>query len=366
MLPLVALLVTTFIIPAAQEPERFEIQKLTDGVYASIRREPVGLGVDANNVFIVDDDGIVVVDTNFGATSTRQVIAALKKISAKPVKYVVNTHWHDDHVLGNQAYRDAYPGVQFVAHEATREYLPGRGAAARKAQVQNLPGFAGALRDAIAQKKNLAGASITDDEQAGYSSDLRMIEAYLGDAPTFDVILPAITVKDPLALKLGGRTIEIMQIGRGHTAGDIVVHLPAEGIVVTGDLVVFPVPFVGGDQSHVTEWTATLRKLVDLKPKIIVPGHGPVMRDTTYVERMAELFAAVTERVKAAIGTGATIQEARKSVNLDDFRDKFAGDSQLKRFLFANYVTGPAVTSAYRALKQQPVASRGPRPATLR
>ena len=176
MLPLVGLLVTTLIIPALQEPERFEIQKLTDGVYASIRREPVGLGVDANNVFIVDDDGIVVVDTNFGATSTRQVIAALKKISPKPVKYVVNTHWHDDHVLGNQAYRDAYPGVQFVAHEATREYLPGRGAAARKAQIQNLPGFAGALRDALAQKKNLAGASITDDEQAGYSSDLRMIE----------------------------------------------------------------------------------------------------------------------------------------------------------------------------------------------
>ena len=331
---------------------QFEIQKLADGVYASIRKEPIGLGVDANNVFIVDDAGVVVVDTNFGPTSTRQMIAALKKITPKPVRYVVNTHWHDDHVLGNQAYRDAFPGVQFIAHEATKEYLPGRGAAARKTQVENLPGSAASLREALAKKQNLAGAAITDDEQAGYTSDLRLIEAYLKEAPSFDVVLPTVAVTDSLTLKSGKRTVEIMQLGRGHTAGDIVVHLPVEDILITGDLVVFPIPLVGGDQSHVMDWAATLKKLIATKPKIVVPGHGPVMRDTAYLEQMAELFSSVTERVKAAIAKGETLQEARKTVNLDDFRDKFAGDSQLKRFLFANYVVGPSITSAYRALKQ--------------
>jgi cyclase len=333
-------------------PVTFEIQQLTEGVYASIRKEPAGLGVDANNVFIIDEDGVLVVDTNFGASSTRQVIEALKKITPKPVKYVVNTHWHDDHVLGNQAYRDAYPGVQVIAHEATKEYLPGRGAAARKAQVENLPGFAAALRDALAQKKNLAGGALTEEESAGFSSDLKLIESYLKDAPSFEVVLPALTVSMPLTLKRGDRTIEILQLGRGHTAGDLVVHLPRERIVVAGDLVVHPIPLVGGDQSHVTEWSATLVKLIDLKPTMIVPGHGPVMRDTGYVQQMADLFDAVTGRVKASIAKGETLQQARQSVNLEDFRDRFAGQSQLKRFLFANYVTGPAVTSAYRALKQ--------------
>ena len=334
------------------QPATFEIQKLAEGVYASIRKEPVGLGVDANNVFIVDEEGVLVVDTNFGASSTRQVIEALKNITPKPVKYVVNTHWHDDHMLGNQAYRDAYPGVQFIAHEATKEYLPGRGATARKAQVENLPQFAAALRDALSQKKNLAGGMLTEEESAGFSSDLKMIESYLKDAPSFDVVLPTTTVSTPLILKRGDRTIEILQLGRGHTAGDIVVHLPREGVVVAGDLVVHPIPLVGGDQSHVTEWSATLQKLIELKPKTIVPGHGPVMRDTAYVQQMADLFKAVTERVQASIAKGETLQQARQSVNLDDFRDRFAGQSQLKRFLFANYVTGPAVTSAYRALKQ--------------
>ena len=348
---LVAILALSSSGAAQDRGASFEIQKLAEGVFASIRKEPVGLGVDANNVFVVSDDGVLVVDTNFGASSTRQVITALRTLTSKPVKYVVNTHWHDDHVLGNQAYRDAYPGVQFVAHEATRDYLPGRGAAARKSQVENLPGFAAAVRDALSQKKNLTGAAITDDEVAGYNSDLKMIESYLKNAPSFNVVLPTVTVKEPITLKLGARRIEISQIGRGHTAGDIIVSLPDDRIVVAGDLVVFPIPLVGGDQSHVTEWAATLEKLIAMNPAVIVPGHGPVMRDTSYAKQMADLFTAVTDRVRASITKGETLQQARQSVNLDDFREKFAGNSQLKRFLFANYVTGPAVTSAYRAIR---------------
>src|SRR5688572_30746752 len=83
---------------AAQPPApQFEFQKLADGVYASIRTEAVGLGVDANNLFIIDDDGVVVVDTNFGQSSTRQVLASLRTLTDKPVKVVINTHPHDDH-----------------------------------------------------------------------------------------------------------------------------------------------------------------------------------------------------------------------------------------------------------------------------
>ena len=329
----------------------FEIQKLADGVYASVRTEPAGLGVDANNLFIIDDEGVVVVDTNFGATSTREVIAALKTITTKSVTRVVNTHWHDDHVLGNQAYRDAYPGVQFIAHAATKEYLPTKGAAARKAQVESLPGFAASLRQSIAEKKNLRGGAITGEELAGFTSDLRMIDAYLKDAPSFDVVLPTIAVTEPLTMKRGQRTIEILPLGRGHTAGDIVLHLPQDGIVATGDLVVAPIPLVGGDQSHVTEWSATLEKIVALRPRIIVPGHGPVIRDMNYVNQMSQLFADITQRTKYAVARGETLDQARKSIDLTDWKTRFAGESSLKMFLFDNYVTGPAITSAYRAIK---------------
>jgi cyclase len=332
--------------------EPFEFQKLADGVYASIRGEPVGLGVDANNLFVIDDDGVVVVDTNFGPSSTRQVLASLRKITDKPVRYVINTHPHDDHVLGNSVYREAFPNVEFIGHAFLKDYLPGRGATNRKNQVANLPGFADALKGTLAKGTNLAGQPVTDEERAGYQSDLRMIEAYLKDAPAFVDVLPTIAVTEKHVLKRGSRTIEILHLGRGHTAGDLVVHLPQEGIVATGDLVVYPIPLVGGDQSYVAEWSGTLEKVISLEPKVIVPGHGPVMRDTTYLRSLADLFSSITKQVKTAADAGQSLDQVRKSVNLDQFLQKFAGDSQLKRFLFANYVTGPAVASAFRAARR--------------
>ena len=342
---LIGMVVAAVLSPiAAQAPAPpFELQKLADGVFASIRTEPIGLGVDANNLFIIDDDGVVVVDTNFGPSSTRQCSRHCERSptsqwrsSSIPIRMTTTC-------LENQVYRDAFPEAEFIAHPFVKEYLPGRGATNRKSQVQNLPGFATALKGALSKGTNLTGAPITAEERSGYESDLRMIDAYLKDSPSFSDVLPTGTVDSKLTLTRRQRSIDILHLGCGHTAADLVVHLPQQGIVATGDLVVFPIPLVGGDQSFVSEWSGTLEKLIALKPTIIVPGHGPVMRDTSYVRMVADLFASVTLQVGSAATAGQPLEEVRKTVNLSEFRQRFAGDSQLKRFLFGNYVTGPAV-----------------------
>jgi glyoxylase-like metal-dependent hydrolase (beta-lactamase superfamily II) len=136
-------------------------------------------------------------------------------------------------------------------------------------------------------------------------------------------------------------------LGRAHTAADLVVHLPKENIAVTGDLVVWPVPLIGST-SYPAEYGATLEKLLALRPAVIVPGHGPVMRDDTYVKLMVRLLTSIKQQVAAAVGRGETLEQTRKSVNLTEFRQAFAGDSKLKSFVFANYVTVPAVAAAFR------------------
>jgi glyoxylase-like metal-dependent hydrolase (beta-lactamase superfamily II) len=112
--------------------KNFKVEKLAEGVYAVIRQDAVGFMVDANNVFIVNDNDVVVVDANGAPGITREVIAALRKITRNPVRYVINTHWHDDHIRGNKVYRDAFPGVEFIGQATMREYLPGQGATNRK------------------------------------------------------------------------------------------------------------------------------------------------------------------------------------------------------------------------------------------
>jgi len=328
----------------------FEVQKLADGVYAIVRSDPPGLMCDGNSLLIVNDDDVVVVDA---PESTKQVVAALKKITNKPVRFVINTHWHDDHITGNDVWRKAYPGVEFVAHSASLDYLPTSGAENRRNMLKDAPDGVEMLRDLLAKGKSLSGGAISEEERASYRSDIELVGQYLALVPGTDYQLPTIAVSESLTLRRGSRTIEIRSLGRGHTAGDLVVWLPKERIVASGDLVIHPIPLVGSEQSYVGNWSATLGKLKALHPAIIVPGHGPVLRDDAYVTLMATLFDSIERQVGAAAAQGKTLDETRALVNLDDFKRQFAGDSQLKQVLFSFYVKGPAVAAAYReAVKQ--------------
>lgn len=332
-----------------QDPARnFEVQKLAEGVYAVIRKDPPGLMLDANNVFIINDDDVVVVDANGAPSTTREVLAALRKLTSKPVTYVINTHWHDDHIIGDPVYREAFPAVEFIAHANTRSYLPSQGVINRKTFLAGAPGAVEMLKGLLTKNKSLTGGDLTNEERDSYTSDIRLAELVLAEAPEAQVTLPTITFEDRLTLYRGTRVIEILHLGGGHTSGDIVVNLPKESIAMTGDLVVWPVPFVGSDQSHIGDWSQTLAKLRALKPATIVPGHGPVLHDDSYITLLASLFASVREQTDAAVGKGETLEQARKSVRLADFRKQFAGDSPVRKVLFDNYVTGPAIAAAFR------------------
>jgi len=325
----------------------FEVQKLAGGVYAVIRKDLPGFMVDANNVFIINDDDVIVVDANGAPSITKEVLAALRKLTSRPVKYVINTHWHDDHIRGNQVYRDAFPGVEFIGRTTMREYLPGQGAINRKNFLEGAPRFLEDLRGLLVKNKSLGGWDLTNEERASYQSDIRLAGFVLSEGATAETILPTITLEDRLTLYRGSRVIDIRHLGSGHTAGDIVVHLPKEGIMITGDLVVWPVPLVGNPQSHPGEWASTLDKLRALHPSVIVPGHGPVLRDDSYLKTLAEMFASIAQQTQAAVARGETLEQARKSVNLGDFRKQIAGDSPVRKALFAMYVAGPAVGAAY-------------------
>lgn len=327
----------------------FEMVKLAEGVYVARRTEPPGLTVNANSVFIINDQDVVVVDSTLTPGTAREELAALRKLTDKPVRYVINTHWHDDHVMGNVVYRDAFPGADFIAHENTREYLPTTGLKNRQMAMSpgGYPGFINALRQRLEKNESVFGGPLDEEERAALASDIKIAERYMAENPTATVVLPTVTLRERLTLYRGARRIDILYLGRGHTSGDIVVHLPAEGIVVAGDLVIHPVPYVGNPQSHPGEWGETLEKLLALKHTMIVPGHGPVLRDDSYVQLMSRLFISMKQQVAAAAARGETLEQARKSVNLDEFRKQFAGDSRVRRDIFDSYVLGAGLAAAY-------------------
>src|SRR5215203_4879863 len=177
-----------------QRRENFDVQRLESGVYALIRREPASVWFNPNNVFIIGKKDVIVVDANISSEYAREVLGALRKLTDKPVKYVVNTHWHEDHIIGNRVYRDAFPGVQFVGHRRTLTDLPTIGEGNRKGSLQNGRGFIGLLEGKLEKGENLAGQKLTEEERLGYTSDINLVSMYLAESKNFEIILPTVLV----------------------------------------------------------------------------------------------------------------------------------------------------------------------------
>ncbi|MDQ3798430.1 MAG: MBL fold metallo-hydrolase [Acidobacteriota bacterium] len=331
----------------AQE-KRFEITKLAAGVYAVIRKDSPGLGSNANNVFIINDKDVVVIDTNISPSYTREVLVELRKLTKKPVRYVINTHWHDDHINGNQVYRQAFPDVEFIGHADIQDYMTEKGLENRRQTLNGLPGFITYLRGLLQKGKSSGGRVLSSEEMQGLANDVGLAERFLKESPALQTILPSITVTQGLTLKRGNRVLEILHLGRGHTSGDLIVHLPQEKIVVTGDLVVYPVPYVGSDQSYIGDWSATLDKIIALKPAAIVPGHGPVLRDDSYLKLISRMFASVEQQTEAAIARGENLEQAQKSVNIEEFQQQITGESFYRKTIFRSYVAPTSVAAVFR------------------
>jgi cyclase len=324
----------------------YELVPLASGVYAAVRRVSAG-SVDSNSLIIINDADVVVVDTGLYRADARRLLADIRRLTNKPVRDVINTHSHDDHVAGNEVFLDAFPGVEFLSHAAARDEI-----AHHKSREET----AGAYRTEIANlQKRLDGGMDSDGKPftPGRREHVTLtktnLEFWIADMSGARDVLPTLTVEDSLVLHRGARTIEIKYFGKGHTAGDLVVYLPNERIVATGDLVVHPVPF--GFSPALREWPATLRRLEALEAAIIVPGHGEIQRDWRYVDRQIALFESTWEQVKKAVDAGADLEAARRAVNRSALSQAFGATSPEMRDELDYLFLDPAIDAAFEALR---------------
>jgi glyoxylase-like metal-dependent hydrolase (beta-lactamase superfamily II) len=328
----------------------FTVDSIAPGVFAFVRREPVGYGMQSNSLLIIGDREAAVVDAQMNLTDTHEVIAAIRRLTPKPVRYVVNTHCHDDHVTGNVEYSKAFPGVDFVATRAMADELNGicaRNRASFRATGANTVSF---LKDLVSKGQSLVGGPMDAEERTGLLSYARLIEQFVAEAEE-KVVPPTLTFDGKLTLDLGGRSIDVLQLGRGHSAGDLVVHDATSGVVAAGDLVIWPVPFAG-TTSFPGDYARTLDAMLSLRPRAILPGHGPVLRDTRYVHDIGRMLKSIRDQVAQSIAKGDSLAQTRAAVDLTEFRRLFGGDSKLRQGLFDQYVKSSAITAEFNAQRK--------------
>ena len=329
---------------------------LAEGVHAVLRTEPLSLAVNANSLVVVGDEGVLVVDAQFTRQATQETIAAIRRLTPKPVRWVVNTHWHDDHVAGNQVYRDSFPDVEFVLHADTRADLRTLGAPNRTGTRDAAPGLVEKFDRQLAAGLGVDSTPASALERESVASAIRIMRQYLAELPAFRETVDGPTVRDRLTLGRGPNRVEVRWFGRANTRGDLVVHLPEHGIVATGDVVVAPVPF--GFGSYPAEWVPVLDSIAALRPRVLVPGHGPVMRDLSYLQRVRAMLVDVAAQAASAATRGDSLRAAVRAVALDEHRRALAGDEKWMNYLFASFFLRPAATAAFQQAAARPGAGR--------
>jgi glyoxylase-like metal-dependent hydrolase (beta-lactamase superfamily II) len=329
------------------------LHPLGSQVYAAIRTEPEGLAVNANSLFIVNESDVVVVDAQFTRAATLENIAALRRITDKPVSHVLTTHWHDDHVAGNQVYQDSFPGVQFLATPATRADIVAMGRPNREGQVRYGPAALERYQRLLDMGLGIDSTPVSPLEHVSVSSAIALFSKYVEENPDFREVLPDTLNGPGMALVRGSRTIELHWFGRGNTRGDLVAWLPSERIMATGDLLVAPVPF--GFNSYPSEWIAVLDSIAARNPAVLVPGHGPVMRDLMFLNTVRQMLTAARDETRHAVREGLDADATRAAVTLDDWRARVAGDDKWLVTLFNQFFLQPVVARLYEEATNGPL-----------
>lgn len=331
---------------AGQSPFSFETVKVADGIFAFVE-SPGHAIVSGNSTLIVGEDAALVVDTGHHPALTRRMIAEVRRLTSKPVRYVVNTHWHNDHVAGNSVYAGAFPDARFIAQSFTAKSLAGIIRPYMGAQCEAfLRSQTAPLRESLASGHGSDGKPLAEARKRRLEEVLAEADAGIEECRAFRFRGSDLAFHDRLDVELGHRTVEVRWLGRANTAGDAIVYVPDAKVLATGDIVVHAFPFA--TQSYISEWASVLRRIEAMDVAAIVPGHGPVMHDMSYVDEIAALMESITSQVRAAYRPGMTEDEVRAKVDLEAFRARIAGDDPSRNANFDAQVRGSAVARAYQ------------------
>ena len=294
----------------------FDIKPVADGVYAAIAKP--AYKINCNAAIILFDDAVLVVDTHSKPSAARALIEQIKKLTDKPVRYVVNTHFHWDHYQGNQAYPSSWPaGVEIISSEATRANIEQRGIPRVKHEIVTMP------QEIEKLKSDLDKASDVGQKEQ-LRANLLQAEAYLAELKSMQVTLPSVTFDHSLILHRPSKTVEVLWLGNAHTNGDVFVYLPREKVLVTGDALHGWTPYMG--DSYPFDWIQTLDAAEKLDFDQVIGGHGNVMRGKERFDLWKHYFRDLLDEAAQAYARGASLEDAEKGVSktlIAKYSDKF-------------------------------------------
>ncbi len=234
---------------------------------------------DPNTGVIIGTDAVMVIDTQATPIMAKDVIRRIRKVTDKPIKYVVLTHYHAVRVLG----ASAYGAEHVIASQDTYDLIVERGAQDYKSEFERFP------------------------------------RLFHGGHTIPGLTWPTLTFKGEMTLWLGKLEVKLMQLGRGHTKGDTVVWLPGDRVLFSGDLVEYAATPYTGD-AYLTDWPATLDRIAALKPRALVPGRGDALTTPARVRAGIAGTRAFVTKMFAAVKKGRRAGKNLRDIYKESYR----------------------------------------------
>ena len=283
----------------------FTFNKIAEGVYHAVGTGSMSVG--ANSTVIINQDEVMLVDNHASPAAATVLLEELKAITDKPVKYVVDTHYHFDHAHGAQIFG---PDVTIIGSEFTRRAL----LAGDSRGGKTWPRFVGTIPQQIAALQAQIDTAKAPDTKAALQRRLKIQEQYKLATDVVRPTPPTVTLEDRITLFRGGREIDIRFIGRAHTGGDVVVFLPQEKILIGGDLVSTNPSNLG--DGYAGEWIQTLENLKKLDFTILLPGHGPALKDRAPIDSWEDYLKDFWAQVQELKKQGVSVDDAAKRIDM--------------------------------------------------
>jgi cyclase len=290
----------------------YTFEKIAEGVYYATSAGPMTTG--GNHAIIVGERNVLLVDDGTTPAAARALLEDMKKITDKPVRWVINTHFHYDHTDGNSVFG---PGVDVIGHEYVRHAIADLDVVHRepfKTALSNMIIRIESLQKQIGEEKDSEKRRTLQKQFAAAQADLQGLK-------TLKPTPPNVTYSSKMTMYQGQREIQLLFLGRGHTQGDTVVFLPKERIVCTGDLMESRLAYMG--DALFDEWITTLDALKKLDFDTVLPGHGVSFHEKSLITAFQSYLKDFMTKIAELRKQGLSAEEAAQRVDLTSHKADF-------------------------------------------
>jgi cyclase len=331
-------------LSSSATPGQFEIQKVADDVYFALA-QPWAVS-NSNAAIFVNSAGVVVVDAQSHPAAATALIEQIKKeVTAKPVRWLVNTHFHWDHTQGNRAYVTSGSNVDIVASNTTKQLMSQLLVPRLRAALDPAsPGPRGSQQVARQLEDLRQRLSTAASEAKGPLLErIAQVESFAAEMKAFEPTLPTITFDRSYVIREKECDLRLEFHGYGHTAGDIVVYCPRKRVIVTGDA--HHPGFPGFIDSYPQLWPKAIDSIMSLQFDHILPGHGRMQYDRRNLTGRRDFIEELTERVLAGRRAGQSVADLQRTVTAMSLKSLQAG---LKSGTFVPASTPDAIERGIR------------------